>query len=502
MATMVAVDLGAQTGRVAVGRYDGVASRSRRCTASRTSRCGPRGAAVGRAPPLRRRPRRAPRGRTCAGDVDSVGVDSWAVDFGLLDSKGRLLQNPVHYRDARRASAFDGVLAAVPGARALRAHRDPAAPDQHDLRARGDGGGARPGAVGRRDAAAGARPHALLAQRRARHRVHERDHDAVPRRRARARGRSTCSSGSTSRRGSPPEIVAPGTALGPLRPTSQGRLGCAPPASIAPATHDTGSAVAAVPFRRPGAAYISAGTWSLVGIEVDRPVIDDRTFAANLTNEGGVGGTYRLLRNVTGLWLLHECRRDVGRSDGSDSASTSSSRWPRRAPPLRSLVDPDDPLFGAPGDMPRADPRRLRAEAARTSRRTPAARRAVHPREPRARSTGRRSSCCASDRRRRRRRCTSSAAARRTSCSASGRPTRPGCRCSQGRRRRPRSGTSSCRRSRSASSRRSRRDASSSRASFAASRLRAAGVPEWGEARGRFAELDAHGPGAGGGIGA
>jgi rhamnulokinase len=78
--------------------------------------------------------------------------------------------------------------------------------------------------------------------------------------------------------------------------------------NVAVATHDTGSAVAAVPFRTPGAAYISAGTWSLVGLELPDARIDDATFAANLTNEGGIAGTFRLLRNVNGLWLLHECR--------------------------------------------------------------------------------------------------------------------------------------------------------------------------------------------------
>ena len=102
-----------------------------------------------------------------------------------------------------------------------------------------------------------------------------------------------------------PEVVNPGTVLGPLGRDDTGLDADV----VAVATHDTGSAVAAVPFRGPAAAFICAGTWSLVGLEVPDPVIGDASFAANLTNEGGVGGTFRLLRNVTGLWLLHECRR-------------------------------------------------------------------------------------------------------------------------------------------------------------------------------------------------
>jgi rhamnulokinase len=149
-----------------------------------------------------------------------------------------------------------------------------------------------------------------------------------------------------------PEVAQPGTVLGPLSAdvAAETRLDAA--AVVAAATHDTGAAVAGIPFRQPGSAYISAGTWSLVGVEVDRPVIDDRTFAANLTNEGGVAGTFRLLRNVTGLWLLHECRRTwalQGREYGFDELIALAPG----APALRSFVDPNDPLFAAPGDMPR-----------------------------------------------------------------------------------------------------------------------------------------------------
>jgi rhamnulokinase len=162
------------------------------------------------------------------------------------------------------------------------------------------------------------------------------------------------------------DVVPPGTALGPLRGEVADDTRLPGTRVIAPATHDTGSAVASVPFLRPGAAYISAGTWSLVGLELPEALIDDRTFAANLTNEGGVGGTFRLLKNVTGLWLLHECRR-AWALEGSEWAFDELVTLAERAEALHSLVDPDDPSFAAPGHMPE----RIAAFCARTGQRVP-----------------------------------------------------------------------------------------------------------------------------------
>ena len=136
---------------------------------------------------------------------------------------------------------------------------------------------------------------------------------------------------------------------------------------VAVATHDTGSAVAAVPFRQPSSVFISAGTWSLVGLEVQAPVINDAAFAANLTNEGGVGGTFRLLRNVTGLWLLHECRR-VWAQEGREHSFDQLVALAKDAPALQSFIDPNDPAFTDPGDMPA----RVRAFCAHTGQPEPA----------------------------------------------------------------------------------------------------------------------------------
>jgi rhamnulokinase len=148
-----------------------------------------------------------------------------------------------------------------------------------------------------------------------------------------------------------PEVVEPGTKLGPMLPDVADEVGLSDVMIVAGATHDTGSAVAAIPFTSPQSVFISAGTWSLVGVELPAPRIDDATYAANLTNEGGAAGTVRVLRNVTGLWLLHECRRAWEREGGAASFEELFAEA-AGAPRLRSLFDTDDPSLAGP-DVPR-----------------------------------------------------------------------------------------------------------------------------------------------------
>ena len=366
MATFAAIDLGAQSGRVAVGRFDG-----ERLTVSE----------VHRFPnvPVRTRNtlnwdilrlyqdvtdglRAAARE---AGRVNSVAADSWAVDFGLLDQNGRLLQNPVHYRDDRRARAVEGVLAEVPARDlyertgiqlipintvfelgAMAAERDPALEAAETLLLIPDLMhywlcGARTSEL------TNATTTQCFDPRAGTWAVDVLERLDVPTRLL-------------------PDVVQPGTKLERLsdRVGDDTRLGGA--VVVAAATHDTGSAVAAVPFRRPGSAFISAGTWSLVGLEVQQPVISDASFAANLTNEGGVGSTFRLLRNVTGLWLLHECRRAWAR-EGHDYSFDQLVALAKEAPALRSLIEPNDPAFSDQGDMPA----RVRAFCAHTGQPEP-----------------------------------------------------------------------------------------------------------------------------------
>jgi rhamnulokinase len=138
-----------------------------------------------------------------------------------------------------------------------------------------------------------------------------------------------------------PPIIQPGTPIGTYEGVSV----------IAPACHDTGSAVAAVPAQTPHYAYISSGTWSLVGLETTAPIINAAALAANVTNEGGVAGTYRLLKNVMGLWIIQQCRA-TWEANGQTYSYAELAQLAGAAPPLQSFVDPNDARFLPAGNHP------------------------------------------------------------------------------------------------------------------------------------------------------
>ena len=152
------------------------------------------------------------------------------------------------------------------------------------------------------------------------------------------------------------DVVDPGTKLGTLREEVARRAGLPRLSVVAPATHDTGAAVAAVPTENTGRAnwaYISSGTWSLMGLELPHAVLTQRALELNVTNEGGIDGTYRLLKNIMGLWLVQECRRSFERN-GTPYDYGLLAQVARDAQPFRTFVDPDDHAFLAPRDMPEA----------------------------------------------------------------------------------------------------------------------------------------------------
>ncbi len=149
-------------------------------------------------------------------------------------------------------------------------------------------------------------------------------------------------------------LIEPGTRLGTIRPALAQEIGFASEVPVVvPATHDTAAAVAAVPARGSNWCYLSSGTWSLMGVETPRPVIDDRSLQFNFTNEGGVGGTIRLLKNIMGLWLVQECRRAWER-EGHSYSYDDLVRMADQVPPRGPVVDPDDPAFLLPDHMPAA----------------------------------------------------------------------------------------------------------------------------------------------------
>jgi rhamnulokinase len=153
-----------------------------------------------------------------------------------------------------------------------------------------------------------------------------------------------------------PKVVSPGTRLGVLRTGVVERTGLSKVNVVAPPTHDTASAVAGIPTANTGKAnwaYISSGTWSLMGAEVTQASLSARTQELNLTNEGGLDGTYRLLKNIMGLWLVQQCKRAFDARGGQHDYG-QLARMAARAPALRSIVNPDDARFLNPPDMPKA----------------------------------------------------------------------------------------------------------------------------------------------------
>lgn len=281
------------------------------------------------------------------GPVDAIGIDSWAVDYGLLDAGGALIGNPVSHRDSRTEGVRERVVKVLPerelyattGLQQLPFNTLYQLLSTPDLLAHAQTMLLIPdlltfwltGAVGAE------RTNASTTQL---YDVHAR----------------SWAEGLASRVGVPtrllPSLRDPGTIVGTLLPDTAAEVGL--PAStpvVAVASHDTASAVVAVPFLdRERAAYISSGTWSLVGVELAEPVLSEAAREANFTNEGGVDGTIRFLRNVSGLWVLSESLRTwaaQGRQADLDQLLQDAGRMPA----LVSVVDLDAPEFLAPGDM-------------------------------------------------------------------------------------------------------------------------------------------------------
>jgi rhamnulokinase len=145
----------------------------------------------------------------------------------------------------------------------------------------------------------------------------------------------------------------PCTKLGPVLPEVAAETGLSASTNIvAVGGHDTASAIAAVPAIGNSHAYLSSGTWSLMGVESDQPVVTDRSFEYGFTNEGGLGGKIRLLKNITGLWLVQECRR-IWNEDGAKLSFTDLGKLAKDVEPFTAFINPDDPTFAEPGDMPK-----------------------------------------------------------------------------------------------------------------------------------------------------
>jgi rhamnulokinase len=269
-------------------------------------------------------------------ELRSVGVDGWGVDYALVDAQGRLLEDPIGYRDRRTQGAMDAVFARVPRAEIFAATGIQSLPINtlFQLYAHVHAGTWPRGAA--RILLLPDWFHYQLAG------------EAVAERTIASTTQLLGLDGRWcaplfAKLGLPLAAMAPvveaGTRLGRLR--AEHRLGAFE--VVAPAAHDTASAVVGAPLE-PGVAYVSSGTWSLVGVETREPCTSPAALAVNATNEAGAFGTFRLLRNVMGLWILEGCRR------GWDARGESVGD-PSSAPAWAAFIDPDDARFLNPLDM-------------------------------------------------------------------------------------------------------------------------------------------------------
>lgn len=350
----IAADLGASSGRVLAARFDG-----NRIEMTEVHRFANQPVALGNHlywdfPGLYREVLDGLRAaaRDVGNEHATLGVDTWAVDFGLIDETGELLANPVHYRDARNDGIMESVLEregaaerifAVTGIQfipfntlyqllALRAENPRLLDCASQFLMMPD------------------LIHYFLTGEQACEFTNATSTQLVD---ARTRNWSdSLLEDFEIPQHLFPEIRQPGTILG--RIAGPAREGIGPALRvISVATHDTGSAVVGVPS--PGGepfAYLSCGTWSLLGTEITEPCLGPDALAANLTNEGGFGGTIRLLKNIMGLWIVQEMKR------GWECEGRAARGWDEllglaeAAPPFAALFDPDDRRFLAPGNMP------------------------------------------------------------------------------------------------------------------------------------------------------
>ncbi|HEX4124384.1 MAG TPA: rhamnulokinase family protein [Tepidisphaeraceae bacterium] len=293
--------------------------------------------------------------RKDGGDLDGIGVDTWGVDYGLIDSDGAVLGDPYHYRDRRTDGMMEAAFARVGRNRIFNITGIQFMQFNTLFQLM---------------ATAIERPQLLKAAQTMLFTadlfnylfsgVAKAEYSLASTSQMVDARKKTWAMELIESLGVPthllPEIVPAGTVLGPLRADVAGECDCGGVPVIASASHDTACAVAAVPAPpspsgRNDWCFISSGTWSLMGTELAEPLINEKSLALNYTNEGGVGGSIRFLKNIMGLWLVQECRRHFQR-EGHDHTYAELTEMARRAGEFGALVNPDHAPFGFPGEMP------------------------------------------------------------------------------------------------------------------------------------------------------
>src|SRR5215472_18460776 len=287
---------------------------------------------------------------TCVGHVEmaGIGVDAWGVDYALLGERGELLQNPYHYRDRRTQGIMEEVFRKVPREEIYKATGIQFMPINTlcQLFAAQRGTPALVAAAKQLLTIPDLFNYWLTGNAVCEFTNASTTQLVDPLRRTWA---SELIGKLGLRPDLPAPIVEPGTIIGCLQPNVAGTSTLTRTPVIAPACHDTGSAVAAI-AARDGTAFLSSGTWSLIGTELDQPIITDEAMRLNFTNEGGVYGTTRLLKNVMGLWMLQGCRNGW-RARGRSADYAELVDLARNEPAFAHLVDPDDETFLRALDM-------------------------------------------------------------------------------------------------------------------------------------------------------
>lgn len=284
------------------------------------------------------------------GPFDSVGIDTWGVDFGLLDEKGYLLENAVHYRDARTNTAVEDMKQVI---------------SDEELYGRTGIQFMYFNTLYQLFALKNERPELLERAKTA-----LLTPDLMAYFLTGSKQSEECIASTTAllnpwtkqwdeeifnligvRSDLFPAVVPAGTVAANLSDELCQELGLKAVPFIRVASHDTASAVVSVPAQEDDFIYISSGTWSLMGIESDKPLINEETAVLNYTNEGGYGGKTRYLKNIMGLWLIQEVRRQWIR-EGLELSYADMERAALEKPAFASFIDADDLLFAPPGDMP------------------------------------------------------------------------------------------------------------------------------------------------------
>ena len=282
--------------------------------------------------------------------IRSIGIDTWGVDYALLDANGKMLANPYHYRDARTEGIVSyagrffapSELYAETGIQCMNFNtifqlladlRDDAKTVENASRMLNI-----PDLLNYFLTGNMANEYTILSTG-ALLNAHTRDYakDII--------AKAGIGQGLFG------DIVSPGTSMGKLLPQVQSEVGKTDAEVLTVASHDTASAVIAVPTQEKEFLFISSGTWSLMGTELDSPKINEETEKYNFTNEGGVNNTIRFLKNIMGLWLIQESRRQWKR-EGKDYSFAELEALAKDAKPFQCFINPDDPTFVAPGDLP------------------------------------------------------------------------------------------------------------------------------------------------------